>query len=180
MFSSQPKLSVAIKAIFVQLELVICFAFGLPDLAYATCSLPDTIKTDTTISGTCALVKDLFINPGVTLTIIPPCTLFMTARSDAKNLGSDPSRIEILVKGGLRVSGNSGPNGMVVFRSDSGRAGDWYGIRSVDSSAKVFVGYATLSGWRNSSIVFFDQRSSMLDSVQLIRKVEKSRHSKYF
>ncbi|MCI0406746.1 MAG: hypothetical protein L0209_11905 [candidate division Zixibacteria bacterium] len=116
-------------------------------LAYSTCSLPDTIKVDTTITGTCTLTKDLFINPGVTLTITPPCTLYMAALSDSKNLGDDPQRIEILVAGGFRVLGISGSNGRIVFRSNrspSGNLGDWSGIVRVASTSSVRVNNAEL------------------------------------
>ena len=173
MFGSRNKLSISSRTVFFQAGVVIFLLLSSPGLTYAVCSLPDSIKTDTTITGTCTLVKDLYINSGVTLTLAPPCTLYMAALSDSKNLGEDPLRIEILVAGGFRVAGNSGPTGRVVFRSNrtpSGNAGDWFGIRRVDSTAQIIVNYAEfLDGFIPIYASWLDQFDQIYNRSDTIR-----------
>ncbi|HLG94375.1 MAG TPA: hypothetical protein VI546_06025, partial [candidate division Zixibacteria bacterium] len=71
----------------------------------------------------------------------------MRAVFDSINLGIDAQRIEIIIKGKLRVLGGPSQNDIIVFKSDrspSGNPKDWFGIWSADSLAQIIVKYAKL------------------------------------
>ncbi len=63
------------------------------------------ISTDTTWSGTVSVVGDIQVDPGVRLTVAAG-TVINVASTDAANLGTYPSQIEVLVQGSLITQGN--------------------------------------------------------------------------
>jgi uncharacterized repeat protein (TIGR01451 family) len=79
--------------------------------------------------GVIDVTGDVYINPGVVITINPGTTV-QIAPSDGANLGVDPNRIEYMVGGTLRV------DGPVTFTSQAAdpACGDWYGIHFLADS----------------------------------------------
>jgi len=103
---------------------------GLTVVDSETCEICGIITEDTTwtASGSPYLVSgDLSVGSGVTLTI-EPGTEVRFATTDALS-GGDPDKVELIVAGTLVADG-------VTFTSnaDTPAAGDWYGIRFLDSS----------------------------------------------
>ena len=60
-------------------------------------ALAQVISTNTTWSGTVSLDRDVRVDPGVTLTVNPG-TVITAATTDAANLGSTSTRVEIIVQ----------------------------------------------------------------------------------
>ncbi|MGA9351689.1 MAG: choice-of-anchor Q domain-containing protein, partial [Anaerolineae bacterium] len=90
-----------------------------------------TIDADTTwnVAGSPYTVSgDVIVSEGVMLSIEPGARLRFES-NDVLSSGSDPDKVELIIKGTLVADG-------VTFTSnaDSPAAGDWYGIRFLDSS----------------------------------------------
>ena len=62
------------------------------------------ISSNTTWSGTVTLDRDVSVAPGVTLTVSPGA-IITAATTDAANLGSNASKVEIIVQGTMIVNG---------------------------------------------------------------------------
>ncbi|MFT3710805.1 MAG: NosD domain-containing protein [Archangium sp.] len=98
---------------------------AFPFIADPTVGLTGVLWQDTTLSASAAVLGDLTVPTGVTVTIAPGVTL-TAAASDQMQSGTDTSRIELMVRGTLQVSGTGA---MPVTLTSSGvSAGSWTGI----------------------------------------------------
>jgi hypothetical protein len=98
---------------------------AFPWVSDATPGLVGTLWSNVTLSsGT--MTGDLVIPAGVTVTV--PAGVTLTAASnDALIAGNDTSRVELIIRGTLNVTGM---NGMVTtFTSSGSSAGSWTGVR---------------------------------------------------
>ncbi len=91
-----------------------------------TSASAQVISSNTTWSGSVVLDRDVRIEPGVTVTVSPGAVITSNV-SDAANLGTNSSRIEIIVLGTLTVNGS--PGSVATFTSAGSSAGSWVGIR---------------------------------------------------
>ncbi|MBT4292554.1 S8 family serine peptidase [bacterium] len=89
--------------------------------------MPSIISTNTTISGSYWLDADIKVLDGATLTI-EQGTDILVAPWDSSNLGTDISKCEIIVDGGLVINGVSGNNVVIKSGHPSPSTGDWSGI----------------------------------------------------
>ncbi|MFN8178428.1 MAG: hypothetical protein U0167_10875 [bacterium] len=80
----------------------------------------------TTWSGAVYLDRDYLVASGKTLTIEPGTRVIAQANMDSANVGRDASKVELVVRGTLRVNGESANH--VTFESVNGNEGDWGGI----------------------------------------------------
>ncbi len=80
--------------------------------------------------------RDVKVNSGNTLTILPGVTVEFAANSDAANLGVDSGRCELIVEGTLTAHGID-PDTLVTFTSSGTSAGDWYGIRAPSDKGSI-------------------------------------------
>jgi len=96
-----------------------------------TVEITGTIDVDTTWTADDSpyiVTGDLMVSEGVTLTIEPGVEVRFETTDD-QSAGADPDKVELIVAGTLMADG-------VTFTSnaDPPAAGDWYGIRFLDSS----------------------------------------------
>jgi len=94
------------------------------------------ISENTTWSSDIVIKGDVWIDPGVTLTINPGVHVKFEPNYDDKQTGVDPTRAEFIVQGNLTIRGNDSLP--VVFTSNARKpkAGDWYGIRFIPGEKK--------------------------------------------
>ena len=91
-------------------------------------SLAGTLFEDLTLSEGTALAGDLTIPAGVTLTLAPGVSLYLTGY-DLMQSGADPNRTELIVRGTLRTLGTA--SSPITFQSTSYGTGAsyWRGVR---------------------------------------------------
>src|SRR5262249_30695368 len=86
------------------------------------------------------IIGDLTIDPGVQLTIENDVSVVAVAHSDFLATGSDPTRVELVVKGTLLTLGAGGP---AQLSSNSG-PGAWVGI-DVASGGHAVLNHALIA-----------------------------------
>jgi hypothetical protein len=96
-----------------------------------------TLTTDETWSGTVILTGDVTVPDGITLTIEEGTVVKATPQSDDQFGGVDTSKIELIIGGTLDLQSSAVLP--VTFTSnrtlpDLPTAGDWYGIRLLDTA----------------------------------------------
>ncbi|MGI5862367.1 MAG: hypothetical protein ACOX6T_09955 [Myxococcales bacterium] len=123
----------------------------LPGLAHAA-DVTGELTGDTVWYASASpyrMIGDVTIPPGITLTIEPGVTV--TTTSTDNQLSYDTARVELIVRGSLKVgvtaAGTDDPSQPVIFRG-TGAIGSWGGILfEAGSSGHVFknadVAYAT-------------------------------------
>ena len=81
-------------------------------------------------SGTVDLTGDVIVPTGATLTIAAGTTLRFAALSDDQGSGSNTSRAELIVDGGiLAIDGTASQPVILTSNASTPAAGDWQGIR---------------------------------------------------
>ncbi|MCC6338322.1 MAG: hypothetical protein IT380_30545, partial [Myxococcales bacterium] len=98
------------------------------------------ISTDTTWSGTVTMTGDVRVDAPAKLTIAAGTTI-TAATTDGANLGTDTSRVELLINGSLDVQGTSANR--VTFTT-SGASGAWYGIKVQAGSTANTITHALI------------------------------------
>lgn len=104
----------------------------------------DTIWTDTTWKDSMYVIGDVVVYDTATLTI-DSGTVVRFRLSDAKKMGVDTTKCELVIRGKLIVNGTE--NNPVTFTSQTSTPseGDWYGIRVLDTdSASAMIEYADI------------------------------------
>jgi len=87
------------------------------------------ITRDLTLSGDNFFNGDVVIEPGAEVTLRPSARLYFAANRDVKNLGTDPNRCELIVKGSLEAQGAEGDEIRFLAWAAEKAPGDWHGIR---------------------------------------------------
>ncbi|MFO0598045.1 MAG: hypothetical protein U0228_22275 [Myxococcaceae bacterium] len=128
---------------------------AFPYVSDPTPGLVGTLWLDTTINTSQSVLGDLTVPPGVTVTIAPGTTL-TTTTSDLMQAGNDTTRVELLVRGTLQISGNGAQP--VTLTSSGASAGSWTGINVLAggtasiSSAVITRGSACLDLSGNATV----------------------------
>jgi len=107
------------------------------DVIAANITTSGVLTTDETWSGVIVLTGDVTVPDGFTLTIEEGTIVRATPQSDDQFGGLDASKIELIIEGTLDLQGS--PALPITFTSDRSlpavpTAGDWYGIRLLDSA----------------------------------------------
>jgi parallel beta-helix repeat protein len=92
------------------------------------------ISTNTTWYRDVYLIGDVIVDIGATLTINPGVKIYVKPHDDDQRGGIDTSLVEIIVEGGLVANGTYADSIIITSASDAPIAGDWWGIRFLDSS----------------------------------------------
>jgi MYXO-CTERM domain-containing protein len=92
--------------------------------------------------GPYAVLGDLTVEPGVTLTIGPGAVVTFAAHTDSMGGNLDTTRTELRVLGRLVVDGD--PGNLVTLKSAAGTPapGDWYGVHLTPTSSSSAIEYA--------------------------------------
>jgi uncharacterized protein (TIGR03382 family) len=98
---------------------------AFPYVSDATVGLVGTLWTNVTLS-TGTMTGDVVIPAGVTVTV-PAGVVLTAASSDALIAGNDTSRVELIVRGTLNVTGVTGMQ--TTFGATGASAGSWTGVR---------------------------------------------------
>jgi hypothetical protein len=121
-------------------------------LAYVndpTPGLQGILRQNTTLTaaaGPHALLGDLVVPTGVTLTI-EPGTEIQPASSDSMKCGYDSSRAELIVHGGFSAAGTA--VSPITFAPTSSSSGAWYGLRFENGSTPGTLSYVEIARGRN-------------------------------
>jgi MYXO-CTERM domain-containing protein len=90
--------------------------------------LQGILREDTTLSGGHTLHGDLTVPPGVTLTLAPGTTILASSH-DGMGAGIDPNRVELIVRGTLRVLSTSASPVTFMYDWYNSSSGYWRGVR---------------------------------------------------
>ncbi len=91
--------------------------------------MPQVISSNTTFSGKIVLDEDVIIQPNVTLSISPGCTLVVDSLDRSFSGYQQKSKVQFFVRGKLVANGTA--SSPIVFQSVKGAGAgsqDWYGI----------------------------------------------------
>ncbi|HTY09276.1 MAG TPA: C25 family cysteine peptidase, partial [Candidatus Edwardsbacteria bacterium] len=91
-----------------------------------------------TISGDNFFNGDVVVDSGATLTILPGSRLYFSDRRDFENLGADPQRAELIIRGRLAVNGAPDDSVICDTWSDAPCDSSWHGIR-IDPGGQAVV-----------------------------------------
>ncbi|MEW6430206.1 MAG: hypothetical protein AB1730_01750, partial [Myxococcota bacterium] len=98
------------------------------------------ISTDTTWSGNVTLTGDVRVDAPAKLTIAAG-TVITAATTDAANLGTDTTKVELIINGSLDVQGTSASG--VTFTT-TGTVGAWSGLRLQAGSTNNALAYTRI------------------------------------
>jgi len=150
----------------------------------------ETIKEDTTWSGEIIVTGDVYVPPGVTLTIVPGTTIKFRRIDDrsGRNLfGNDTPyypQAELIIRGRLIAQGTR--DNFIVFTSAEGDASvaDWGAINllgsdgSVIEYCKIFFAYNGVHG--HSSTALISHNEFMKNGVAISFKKENSANEAWY
>lgn len=111
-----------------RLAVISIFMMLCTSLVWGQQQFQGNITTDTRWSGMVLLNGDVQVAKGATLTIMPGTRVMVAANSDATNMGKDPQRVEIVVKGKLLAQGELANKIIFTSNSPNPQMHDWSGI----------------------------------------------------